>query len=195
MPDTGAAFYAAVLVGDAAKRVQADLPTVSSLTYTDSRVTRLLAARPATVRVGGASVTMPVVAAVEGSLGGGGIADGLLGSGFFRRFTAAFDFDGRTMHLLPNDRMKQTHRYDASGVGLIRRGGRHVVVQVLEGSGGAAADVRVGDALLQIDGNDTSSLTPIQLSELLSVDGATRRLLLERGGQRVTLDIHLRSRI
>jgi hypothetical protein len=53
----------------------------------------------------------------------------------------------------------------------------------------------VGDVLLQIGGRDASGLTPIQLRDLLNVDGATRRLLLERGGQRVTLDIRLKSRI
>jgi hypothetical protein len=195
VPDTGAAFYAAALVGDAAKRVQAELLTVPALTYTDSRVTQLFAARPAAVRVGGLSVALPVVAVVEGSLGGGAIADGLLGSGFFRRFTAAFDFDGRMMHLLANDRLKQPHSYDATGVGLVRREGRHVVVQVLAGSGGAAAGVRVGDALLRIDGRDASGLTPVQIRGLLNVDGATRRLLLERGGQRVTIDVRLKSRI
>jgi hypothetical protein len=53
VPDTGAAFYAAALVGDAAKRVQAELLTVPALTYTDSRVTQLFAARPVAIRVGG----------------------------------------------------------------------------------------------------------------------------------------------
>jgi hypothetical protein len=193
--DTGAAFYGAALVGDAAKRVQAELPTVAALTYTDSRVTQLFAARPAAIHVGGASVASPVIALVQGSLGGGAIADGLLGSGFFRRFTVAFDFEGRMMHLLPNDRMKQPHVYDATGVGFIRRGGRHVVVQVLAESAGAAAGVRVGDALLQVDDRDASSLTPVQLRDLLNVNGATRRLLIERNDQRVTVAIRLKSRI
>lgn len=99
------------------------------------------------------------------------------------------------MHLLPNERLTQPHRYDASGVGFIVREGRHVVVQVIAGSGGEQAGVRVGDALLQIDGRDASSLTPAHVRELLHVDGATRRLLIERGGQRVTLDIRLESRL
>jgi membrane-associated protease RseP (regulator of RpoE activity) len=155
----------------------------------------LFAARPAAIHVGGASVASPVIALVQGSLGGGAIADGLLGSGFFRRFTVAFDFEGRMMHLLPNDRMKQPHVYDATGVGFIRRGGRHVVVQVLAESAGAAAGVRVGDALLQVDDRDASSLTPVQLRDLLNVNGATRRLLIERNDQRVTVAIRLKSRI
>jgi S1-C subfamily serine protease len=99
------------------------------------------------------------------------------------------------MHLVPNERLKEPHRYDATGVGLAKRGVRHVVVQVFAGSSGAAAGVRVGDALLQVDGRDASALTPVQLRDLLNVDGATRRLLVERGGQRVTIDIRLKSRI
>jgi len=66
---------------------------------------------------------------------------------------------------------------------------------VLAGSGGAAAGARVGDVLLRIDGRDSSDLTPVQLRDLLNVDGATCRLLLDRGGQPVTVDIRLKSRI
>jgi hypothetical protein len=55
--------------------------------------------------------------------------------------------------------------------------------------------VRVGDALLAIDGRAASTLTPIQLRDLLSVDGAIRRLLLERDGQRMALEIPLKSRV
>jgi hypothetical protein len=53
----------------------------------------------------------------------------------------------------------------------------------------------VGDALLEIDGLAASTLTPVQVRDLLSVDGATRRLLLERDGQRTTREIRLKSRI
>jgi hypothetical protein len=195
IPDTGAAFYGAALVGEASTRVQAQLPTVPALTYADSRVTQLFAARPAAIRVGKSGVDRPVIALVEGSLGGGAIADGLLGSGFFRKFTVAFDFDGRVMYLTPNDRLMQPHLFDSTGIGFIRREGRQVVFQVLPDSVGAAAGVRVGDALLEIDGQAASTLTPIQLRDRLSVDGARRRLLLERDGQRLALEIQLKSRV
>ena len=50
-------------------------------------------------RLGGPfTVNEPVIAFVQGSLGSGGaIADGVLGSGFLRRFSVAFDFDGRAL--------------------------------------------------------------------------------------------------
>jgi hypothetical protein len=195
IPDTGAAFYGAALVGDAGARVQSHLPTAPAITAADSRISQLFAARPAAIRVGKFAVDRPIIALVLGSLGGGAIADGLLGSGFLRKFTVAFDFEGRMMHLMPNDRLKQPHLLECSGIGFIRRGGRHVVFQVLAGSAGAAAGVRVGDALLEIDGRAASTLTPIQLRDLLSVDGAIRRLLLERDGQRMALEIPLKSRV
>jgi hypothetical protein len=195
VPDTGAAFYGAALVGDAVGRVQSQLFTVAALAHSDSRVTQLVAARPAAIRVGKSIVERPIIALVQGSLGGGAIADGLLGSGFFRKFTVAFDFDGRMMYLTPNKQLNQPHLLEATGIGFIRRGGQHVVFRVLAGSAGAAAGVVVGDTLLEIDGLTASKLTPIQVRDLLSVDGATRRLVLERDGQRITVEIRLKSRI
>ena len=119
VPDTGAAFYGAVLVGDAAARVRPQMPIASAITYPDpqaGRITQLLAARPRALMLGSFTVPDPVVAIVQGNLGSGGaIADGLLGSGFFRRFTVAFDFDGRTLYLTPNEHFPQPHIFDASG--------------------------------------------------------------------------------
>lgn len=69
------------------------------------------------------------------------------------------------------------------------------VYDVLADSPGAAAGVRKGDVLLEIDGRAASTSTPIELRNLLNVDGAMRRLVLERDGQRMTVDVRLRSRL
>ena len=127
VPDTGAAFYGAALVGAAAARVRALERHVPALTYPDpqpGRIIQLLAARPAAIRVGAVTLERPIVAFVEGSLGGGAIADGVLGSGFFWRFTTVFDFDGRAIYLKPNERMRQPARLEGSWIGFLRRGGR-----------------------------------------------------------------------
>jgi S1-C subfamily serine protease len=55
--------------------------------------------------------------------------------------------------------------------------------------------VRKGDVLLEIDGRAASTSTPVELRNLLNVDGAMRRLVLERDGQRMTVDVRLRSRL
>jgi hypothetical protein len=199
LPDTGASFYGAVLVGTAMERAQSQLPSAPAVTYSDpqaGRITRLLAARPRAITAGPFTVNEPVIAFVQGSLGSGdAIADGVLGSGFLRRFSVAFDFDGRAMYLKPNERFSQPHVFDASGVGFIRRGGRHVVYDVISDSAGANAGIRVGDALLDIDDHAAGDLTPLQLRALLSVDGATRRLVLERDGRMITIVLTLRKRI
>jgi hypothetical protein len=199
VPDTGASFYGAVLVGSAMARAQSQLTSARAVTYSDpqaGRITKLLAARPRAIAVGTFTVNEPVVAFVEGSLGGGdAIADGVLGEGFFRRFTVAFDFDGRAMYLKPNERFSQPQVFDASGVGFIRRGGKHVVYDVISDSAGAEAGVRAGDTLLQIDDRAAGELTPLQLRTLLSADGRARRLVLERGGQMITVVLALKKRI
>ena len=195
VPDTGAAFYGAVFVGDAMTRVRSQLPSVSAITYSDSRITQLIAARPASISVGPFTMQKPVIALLEGTVGGGGIADGVLGSGFLRRFTAAFDFEGRRMYLKPNERLSGPHLFDASGIGLIRHGDRTVVYDVLADSPGSAAGVRKGDVLLEIDGGTASALTPVELRSLLNVDGATRRLGLEREGQRLVIEVRLKARL
>ena len=199
IPDTGTSFYAAVLVGGARTRAQSELTTAGAITYPDpqtGRITQLLAARPRAITVGPFTVNEPVIALLQGSLGAdGSIADGTVGSGFLRRFTVAFDFDGRKMYLKPNERVSQPHIFDASGVGFIWRGGRHVVMDVIPDSAGADAGIRVGDVLLKIDDRAAGDLTPMQLRTLLSTDGSTRRLVCERDGRSATIVLRLKARI
>ena len=199
VPDTGTSFYGALLVGSAAARAQSDLPSARAIVHPDpqtGRITQVMAARPRAITVGPFSVNEPVIALLQGNLGAdGSIADGTLGSGFLRRFTVAFDFDGHKMYLTPNARYRQPHMFDASGVGFIRRDGRHVVFDVIPDSAGAEAGVRVGDVLLEIDGRAADDLTPVQLRDRLSSDGSTRRLVFERDGQPVTVVLRLKARI
>jgi C-terminal processing protease CtpA/Prc len=141
-------------------------------------------------------MSQPVIALLQGNLGAdGAIANGTLGSGFLRRFTVAFDFDGQKMYLKPNDRLAQPHVFDASGIGFIRRGRQHVVFAVIPESAGASAGVRAGDVLVEIDGRPAGELTPIQLRTLLSADGAARRLVFERDGRAVPAVLQLQARI
>jgi PDZ domain-containing protein len=199
LPDTGTSFFGALLVGSAAARVQSQLPSARAILYPDpqiGRITQLMAARPRAVTVGAFAVNEPVIGLLQGNLGGdGSLADGTLGSGFLRRFTVAFDFDGHKMYLAPNERYRQRHVFDASGVGFIRRAATDVVFDVIPDSAGAEAGVRIGDVLVKIDNRAAGDLTPVQLRDLLSADSSTRRLVLERDGRSVTVVLRLRARI
>ena len=99
------------------------------------------------------------------------------------------------MYIKPNQRLSEPHLFDASGIGLIRRGDRTVVYDVLANSPGSAAGVRKGDVLLEVDGSTASALTPVELRNLLNMDGATCRLVLDREGQRLVIEVRLRSRL
>lgn len=199
LPDTGTSFYGALLVGSAAARAQSQLPSARAILHPDpqtGRITQLMAARPRAVSVGPFTVNEPVIALLQGNLGGdGSMADGTVGSGFLRRFTVAFDFDGHKMYLTPNERYRQPQIFDASGVGFIRRDGKHIVFDIIPDSPGGDAGVRVGDVLVEIDNSAAGALTPIQLRDLLGADGATRRLVFERDSRTVTVVLRLRARI
>jgi hypothetical protein len=202
VPDTGTSFYSAIMVGGAADRVKARVQkSAMAITYPDpepGRILQVVAARPSAITVGPFSIKEPVVAFVSGNVGGGGIADGTLGEGFFRRFTVAFDFEGRTMYLKANTRFAEASPFDAGGIGLIRRNGRDVVFTVLADSPGAHAGVRVGDVLLAIDERHATTLTPVDVRNLFSLtgrNGRTRRIVLERSGRRVAVRINLTPRL
>jgi S1-C subfamily serine protease len=66
---------------------------------------------------------------------------------------------------------------------------------VIEDSPAAAAGIRAGDVLVSVDDRLAGELTPVQLRNLLSVDGATRRLSLERDGRAIQVVLRLRARI
>jgi membrane-associated protease RseP (regulator of RpoE activity) len=197
LPDTGTSFYGAVLVGGARARVQSQLPYTPAISYPDpqqGRIVQISAGRPQSIAIGSFTMNQPVIAFVQGTLGNG-IADGTIGCGFFKRFVVGFDFDGRVMYLRPNAPFSPRQEFDASGIGFIRRGGRHVVFKVIADSVAAAAEVHVGDVLSEIDGRPAAELTASQLRGLLSVDGATRRLLLQREGRSVEIRLRLKTRI
>lgn len=202
VPDTGTSFFSALVVGGAADRVKSRRPkSATAIMYPDpepNRIVQVTAARPSAVSVGPFVIKEPVIAMVSGNLGNGGIADGTLGEGFFRRFTAAFDFEGRMMYLKPNTRLAETSAFDASGIGFVRRNGRDVVFTVLADSSGAKAGVQVGDVLLEIDERQVTNVTPVDVRNLFSStgpNGLTRRIVLERNGRRMAVRINLTPRL
>ena len=58
-----------------------------------------------------------------------------------------------------------------------------------------AGVVRIGDVLVEIDARPAGDLTPVQLRDLLSADGSTRRLVFNRDSQLVTIVLRLKARI
>ena len=195
--DTGAASFAAAFVDPAASRlreavgVTAAVPNVVKGPFGPLQ---LSAARPAAMVIGPVTLSHPVVALIESSLSSG-LDDGLLGCGFFRRFTATFDYGGHRLFLQPNGRTDAPHLFDASGVSFQQSAGRFVVDNVLPDTAAARSGLRKGDRLLDIDGSRADSLTPVALRTLLSQPGETRLLTIERDGKRMAIAIALTKRL
>ena len=66
---------------------------------------------------------------------------------------------------------------------------------ILPASPAAEADLREGDELVTIDGQDASQLNPIEISRLLSTAGETRELIIRRAGTARTVVLRLRERL
>jgi hypothetical protein len=199
VPDTGATYYSAVFVSTFVQNVRARIARTArpaNRPESTGGQIQLAATRPAALSVGRLTVLAPVVALLESDLGSGGIDDGLLGFGFFRRFTVAFDYEGRRVFLTPNERFAQRQEFDASGVGFHHRAdGSYTVDLVIPDSPAARSGVREGDTFADIDGRSSRELTPVQLRQALSRPGATCDLRLERDGIAVHIVLRLEERL
>src|SRR5262249_2303832 len=116
--DTGASYYGAVFVPPFADRIRSRFARTAlppNRPEAGGAHLMLQAARPRGLSAGTLTVREPIVALTASRLRG--VDDGLLGSGFLRRFTVALDFEGRTMYLAANDRFGERQLFDASGLG------------------------------------------------------------------------------
>ena len=195
--DTGASYYAGVFVSGAAERLRAShVSTAEPPQAPDSSKPGLafVAARPRAITVGPFTLAQPVIALVSAGLGGG-MDDGLLGNGFLRRFTVAFDFEGRRLYLTPNTHFGELQPFDSSGVAFRREPEGFVVDRVLPDSPAARAGLRPGDRLVQIDGRRTNGLTVVRLRELLSRPDATCQLDIRRDNRTLRIVIKEEHRL
>lgn len=196
VPDTGTSYYAAAFGPAFTRDVRPRIPRTARLTNRpeiSGGPVQIVAARLAAVSIGALTMREPVVALIESDAKDEGFDDGTLGSGFLRRFTVAFDFEGRRMYLEPNARLSAPQAFDASGVGFRQVADGYQVGMVLAESPAALAGMREGDRLVTIDGRLARDLTPVQLRDLLGRPGVTCDLRLDRAGQAVQLLLGLQD--
>ena len=115
MVDTGGGYYTVVMTKPFidAHHVQERTGTVVSQ-VSDTPGLVLAAARPTAVTVGPFEITGPVAALIL-TPSRGIIEDGLIGTGFLRRFTVTFDYTRKQVWLDPNSRLRDQQPFDAAG--------------------------------------------------------------------------------
>jgi C-terminal processing protease CtpA/Prc len=84
---------------------------------------------------------------------------GNVGGEILSRFDVTFDYGRQRVLLVPNDAHGTPFAADRSGLWINRRGADVLVEAVMADGPAAAAGLRVGDALCEIDGEPTASIT------------------------------------
>lgn len=197
MVDTGASYYDVVLLRpfvDANRIAQRIGTTVPR--FSDTPGMSLSAARATALTVGPFQVAGPVTALISTSSGGTFSMDGMIGTGFLRRFKATFDYAHERLWLEPNGRPQTGQDFDASGLELRPTADReYAIVAVSPDSAAAEAGLAVGDVLKEIDGHRASAITFGEIQRLLSRPDATCSVSIESRGKRRTASLHLRRRL
>jgi carboxyl-terminal processing protease len=91
-------------------------------------------------------------------------------------------------------RLQGSARFVGVGIRIKRRDNEPLLIwELLEGGSAAQAGLRPGDAILKVDGHDTSQLTLDRIASLIrGPEGSQVRLTVERAGTRRVQDVALR---
>jgi PDZ domain-containing protein len=197
MVDTGASYYDVVLLkpfilaNRVTERIGAVVPRVS-----DTAGMTIAAARATAVTVGPFEVAGPVTALISTPSGGTFSADGLLGTGFLRRFKVTFDYSRQQLWLESNGRTRGPQLFDASGIE-VRRTDAHefAIAEVGPDSPAAEANLRIGDLLKEIDGRRAQDMTLGEIQDAFNRVGETCTVHVERDGRVEIATLRLRKRL
>ncbi|HYL26732.1 MAG TPA: aspartyl protease family protein [Candidatus Nitrosotalea sp.] len=110
-----------------------------------------------------------------------------IGGNLLRRFTVTFDYGAQTMTLVPNAAFDEADAYERSGLFLVNRGGKILVIASRPGTPAADAGIAKGDVITAVNGVSTGTLTladvratfakaagSVVTLEITGKDGATR---------------------
>jgi hypothetical protein len=119
-----------------------------------------LVTRVQTVTIGGADVKQPLTRLVlqKPSAINDHVIDGSVGTGILKKFVVTFDYPHRRMILAPGKERNLLDTYDRSGVWIGRVGAELRILDVTHDSAAQAADIRVGDSIVAIDGVAAGSI-------------------------------------
>lgn len=175
----GSFVQAVGLVSDSQPRIPVLGTAVGG--HTDNWVTRIAA-----FRVGGITISNPVVGYSVDTLRGGDA--GTIGGEFFRKFTAIFDYSRERLILKSNSALTEPVEYDMSGLFPIAAPPEFKAKRVLSvtpGSPAERADIRAGDQLVTIDGVPCEEYSICELHWLLMEPGKALNITLKRDGELV----------
>jgi hypothetical protein len=119
----------------------------------------------------------------------------LVGPDVLKQFTTIFDYSRRQLILEKNNLYGVIDSYDRSGMWFGHVGDHYEVIDVIAGGPAAEAGIRVGDQILEIDGQRTAQLDlpTVRLRFRSDPPKKSVRLMVEREGHRREVTLILRD--
>jgi predicted aspartyl protease len=122
---------------------------------------------------------------------------GIIGSAVLQRFLVVFDYAGERLILYPSDFDGGRLDFDKSGMFLVSNADNRSVyriVDIVDGSPGDKAGLKIGDIIMQIDGRPASQVSLEEARRLFRKEEGTRiPMTVERGGRAISTEIVLRK--
>ncbi|HJQ97905.1 MAG TPA: aspartyl protease family protein [Candidatus Polarisedimenticolaceae bacterium] len=151
--------------------------------------------RVAALRLGTATLALPVTAlpqegwfAREGNVGN-------IGSAILRRFRVTFDYSRKRVYLEPNERLAQPFEFDMSGLVLVTEGPEYSVrrvQKVLPKTPAEEAGIVPGDQIVSFDGKPASELKLPEIRDLLKQPDRSVPIEVLRDGGKVAVVLRTR---
>jgi PDZ domain/Aspartyl protease len=103
-----------------------------------------------------------------------------VGGGVWKRFAVTFNYQNRTMSLVPNADFGQRDTYDRSGLFLIQPGGKFTVLDARPNTPAGVAGLARGDVITAVNGASTDGMDLLQIRKTLSgAPGTSVRLTVQ----------------
>ncbi len=158
---------------------------------------RSLVARAHELRLGEVVISSPVTELSlqqKGAFSNPYVA-GNVGAGVLKRFNILFDYEGKRLIFEPNANNAAPDVYDRSGMWINRSGSSLAVVDVTRGGPAEAAGLKVGDAIVAVDGAPISdgALVALRKRFRTAPAGATIRLTVESNGTKRDVKLVLKD--
>lgn len=175
-------------------------PTIPGFSGGLSGESRGVAGRGESLRLGGVTLSGPLIGFSQATHGGHARTDldGFLSDGIMQRFRVVFDYSRKQIHLTPNENVGEAFEYDMSGLLLFAEGAdlrTFRIHRVRPDSPAAGAGLRVGDVLLTVDGKPASQFTLFQLMQYFKQAGHEIVLRVQRGTEQIEVRLTLKRQI
>lgn len=142
-------------------------------------------ARGKTLTIGGTTIPSPIIDLSRQTQGTFADTrfDGNLGSQVLSRFVVSLDYPGQKIYLTPIASLANRFDYNRSGIGVKMQRGTVTVVNVTKKSPAELSGIRVGDQLLEVEGQPVREETLLAIPEYFrQAPGTPVRLTIRRKG-------------